>query len=156
MTVPMMDAKDAVYGSLAYCYMTISGRRYNFMFLTEFESKWAVNITEVPILGKVGMGHKAAGGKGTWSGKAHYNQSQMRAVAEEYQKSGFMPYFDIQVANEDPTSTVGRQTVIHRDCLCDTFTLSKFQAGESILDEDLSGTYESFEIPEKFKELEGV
>ena len=46
-----MNAKDAVYGSLAECFITIKGRRYNFMSLTDFESKWEVNITEVPILG---------------------------------------------------------------------------------------------------------
>lgn len=151
----IMNAKDAVYGGLAECYITIEGRRYNFMSMTEFESKWDVNITDVPILGKVGMGHKAAGGKGTWSGTAHYNQSYFRKMADQYQKTGVMPYFEIQVSNEDPTSTVGRQTIILRDCLCESFTLAKFQAGEEILDEEISGTFESWDMPEKFKDLDG-
>lgn len=150
-----MNAKDAVFGSLAECFVTIDGRRYNFMNLTEFESKWDVTITDVPILGKVGMGHKATGGKGTWSGTAHYNTSVFRKMANTYQKTGVMPYFDIQVSNEDPTSAAGRQTIIHRDCLCDTFTLAKFQAGEELLDEDLSGTFESWDMPETFKDLDG-
>ncbi len=151
----MMNASDAVYGSLAECYMTIEGRRYNFMSLTEFESKWEVNIADVPILGKVGMGHKAAGGKGTWSGTAHYNQSHFRQMADAYQKTGVLPYFDIQVSNEDPTSAVGRQTIIHRGCLCDNFILAKFQAGEDLLDEELSGTFENWDMPESFKTLDG-
>lgn len=152
----LMDANDAVFGGLAECYITIEGRRYNFMSLTDFESKWEVNVADVPILGKVGMGHKAAGGKGTWSGTAHYNQSHFRVMADTYQKTGAMPYFEIQVSNEDPTSRVGRQTIIHRGCLCDSFTLAKFQAGEEILDEDLSGTFESWDMPETFNELAGV
>ncbi len=151
----MMNAADAVYGSLAECYVTIEGRRYNFMSLTEFESKWEVNIADVPILGKVGMGHKAAGGKGTWSGTAHYNQSHFRQMADAYQKTGVLPYFDIQVSNEDPTSAVGRQTIIHRGCLCDNFILAKFQAGEDLLDEELSGTFENWDMPESFKTLDG-
>lgn len=150
-----MNAKDAVFGSLAECFVTINGRRYNFMNLTEFESKWEVTITDVPILGKVGLGHKATGGKGTWSGTAHYNTSVFRKMANTYQKTGVMPYFDIQVSNEDPTSAVGRQTIIHRGCLCDTFTLAKFQAGEELLDEELSGTFESWDMPETFKDLDG-
>lgn len=150
-----MNAKDAVFGSLAECFVTIDGRRYNFMNLTEFESKWEVTITDVPILGKVGLGHKATGGKGTWSGTAHYNTSVFRKMANTYQKTGVMPYFDIQVSNEDPTSAVGRQTVIHRGCLCDKFTLAKFQAGEELLDEELSGTFESWDMPETFKDLDG-
>jgi hypothetical protein len=151
-----MNAKDAVYGSLAECFITIDGRRLNFMTLTEFESKWDVNVTDVPILGKVGMGHKAAGGSGTWSGTSHYNQSHFREIANGYQKTGVMPYFQIQVSNEDPTSAAGRQTIIHSDCLCDSFILAKFQAGEEVLDEDLSGTFESWDMPEKFSELQGV
>lgn len=151
----IMEAKDAVYGSLAECFITINGRRYNFMNLIDFESKWEVNISDVKILGKVGLGHKAAGGKGTWKGTAHYNQSVLREMANTYQKTGVMPYFTIQVSNEDPTSAVGRQTVIHNNCLCDSFILAKFKAGEEILDEDLSGTFESWDMPEKFKELDG-
>ena len=152
----VMNAKDAVYGSLAECFVTIGDNRYNFMSLTEFESQWEVNVTEVPILGKVGMGHKAAGGKGTWSGTAHYNQSIFRKIADAYRKTGVMPYFEIQVTNEDPTSAVGRQTIIHHDCLCDTFTLAKFQAGEELLEEDLSGTFESWDMPESFAVLDGM
>ena len=151
-----MGAKDAVYGSLAECFITLEGNRYNFMSLTEFESTWEVNIIDVPILGKVGMGHKAAGGKGTWSGTAHYNQSIFRKIAETYQKTGVMPYFEIQITNEDPTSAVGRQTIIHHDCLCDSFTLAKFQAGEELLEEDLSGTFDSWDMPESFSPLNGM
>lgn len=152
----LMNAKDAVYGSLAECFVTIGDERYAFMSLTEFESKWEVNITDVPILGKVGMGHKAAGGKGTWSGTAHYNQSVFRKMADTYQKTGVMPYFEIQVSNEDPTSAVGRQTILHHGCLCDTFVLAKLQAGEELLDEELSGTFESWDMPEMFTTLSGM
>ena len=76
-------------------------------------------------------------------------------MADEYQKTGAMPYFEIQVSNEDPTSRVGRQTIILRGCLCDSFILAKFEAGEEILDEELSGTFESWDMPESFKDLEG-
>ena len=152
----MMNANDAVFGGLAECYITIEGRRYNFMSLTEFESKWEVNIADVPIMGRVGMGHKAAGGSGTWSGKAHYNQSYLRRMADTYQKTGVMPYFEIQLSNEDSNSVVGRQTIIHRGCLCDSFILAKMLSGEEVLEEDLSGTFESWDMPDQFKDMPGV
>lgn len=155
MSNTLMIANDAIFGAEAECFITIGTRRYNFMQMTEFESKWEVNIAEVPILGKVGMGHKPAGGKGTWSGTAHYNQSVFREMANEYQKTGVLPYFEIQVSNEDPNSSAGRQTIIHRGCLCDSFILAKLTAGEELLDEELSGTFESWDMPEKFHDLEG-
>ncbi len=155
MSSVIMSAKDAVYGGLAECYVTVNDRRLNFMSMTEFDSTYEANITDVAILGKVGKGHKPAGGNGKWSGKAHYNQSILREIADTYQKTGVMPYFEIQVSNEDPTSAAGRQTIILHDCLCDKFTLAKFTAGEDILDEELSGTFESWDMPEKFNELPG-
>ena len=152
----LMNEDNALYGGLAECFVTIEGRRYNFMSMTDFESTWETVIKDVPILGKVGMGHKEAGGKGTWKGTAHYNQSIFREMADTYQKTGVMPRFEIQVSNEDPKSTLGRQTIIHRGCLCEKFTLAKFKAGEELLDEELSGTFDSWDLPEKFNLMDGA
>lgn len=152
----VMDAADAVYGSLASCYVTIEGNRYQFLQMTEFEAKYKTNLVDVPLLGQVNKGHKAAGGSGEWSGKAHYNQSVLRKVMKKYQDTGVMPYTEIQVTNEDPTSHVGRQTVILVNCLIDTIVVTKFMAGEEILDEELSGTFERFEMPEEFSNLSGM
>ena len=154
---PIMHARDAIYGSSATCFVTINGRRMNFMHLTEFEGVYTVNSQQVPILGKVGFGNKSAGGSGSWSATAHFNQSQLRAIADHYQKTGVMPYFQIQTTNEDGTSTVGRQTIVYHDCLISgDVILSKFQAGEELLTEDISGTFERWDMPERFNDLEGL
>jgi hypothetical protein len=151
-----MSAKDAPAGSMAECYVTIDGTVYNFMQLYSFESKFNVNITDVPILGRVNKGHKYSGGSGEWSGTAHYNQSIMREIMYKYQEFGEITYFDIQVTNEDPATAVGRQTIILLDCLCDSTILAKYDADSENLTEELSGTFERFEMPEKFKVLEGM
>lgn len=157
MSNPIMHATNALHGSKATCFFTIDDRRMNFMHMTEFEAGWDVNTQNVPILGKVGYGHKSAGGNGTWTGTAHFNQSHLRVLIDHYQKTGEMPYFKIQVTNEDPNSNVGRQTVVYNDCLIGgKVILSKFQAGDELLTENLSGTFESFDIPERFRELEGL
>ena len=52
----LMEARDSVSGSLAECYVTLTGRRYCLMQLTEFESKWGITLTDVPILGRVQKG----------------------------------------------------------------------------------------------------
>ena len=151
-----MNEKDSVSASLAECFITIDGERYNFMQLISFESKWNVNISEIPILGKVGKGHKPTYGSGEWSGTAHYNQSVMREMMLRYKTEGYMQYFDIQVTNEDPTSAVGRQTIILKDCLVEGGILAKFDADSEYLDEELSGTFEDWDMPEKFSMLNGM
>ena len=151
-----MNAKDAVSGSQAECFITIGGTRYNFMQIIKFESKIDKTKTKVPILGKTGKGNKATGWEGTFTGTAHYNQSIMREMLLKYKETGEDTYFDAQVTNEDLSSSIGRQTVIHKGCNLDGGTLAKFDADADYLDEDINGTFEDFEIPETFSMLAGM
>lgn len=151
-----MSAKDTISGSLAECYITIEGRRYNFMQMINLEATIDKSKTEVPILGKTGKGNKATGWTGSGSATMHFNQSVLRELALRYKDTGMDFYFEIQVTNEDPTSRVGRQTVILKDCNIDGLTLAKFDADADYLDEDVDFTFDDFEMPEKFKMLDGM
>ena len=152
----VMHAKDTVSASLAECYVTLEGKRYNLMQAINLEANFEKNKTEVPILGKTGKGNKATGWTGTGSATFHYNTSVFRMLMYRYKETGEDVYFDIQVTNEDPTSAVGRQTVILKDCNVDGGILAKFDADSEYLDEDMDFTFEDFEIPEQFKLLQGM
>lgn len=152
----IMNAKDAISASLAECFVTIDGNRYNFMQAINLEAKLEKSKTEVPILGKTGKGNKASGWKGTGSATFYFNTSIFRQLAKRYKDTGEDIYFDIQVTNEDPTSSVGRQTVILKDCNADKITLAKFDADADYLDEDMDFTFEDFDMPEEFNMLSGM
>ena len=96
-----MEANDAVSGSMAECYVTIDGNRYNMMQLYSFESSAKVNSQDVKILGRTGIGKKPTGWSGSWKGTAHFNQSVFRRWFLTYCKTGRMTPFEIQVSNED-------------------------------------------------------
>lgn len=151
-----MNAKDAVSASLAECYITIDGNRYNFMQAIDLEATFEKQKTEVPILGKTGRGNKSTGWRGTGTATFHYNTSIFRELLYRYKNTGEDIYFDIQVTNQDPTSSVGRQTVILKNCNIDGGILTKFDADAEYLDETLDFTFEDFEIPEKFNMLPGM
>jgi len=152
----VMSAKDSVSASLAECFATINGRRYNILQLINLEATMEKSKTEVPIMGKTGKGNKSTGWKGTGSATLHYNTSIFRELAYEYKNTGKDVYFDIQLTNEDPTSSVGRQTVILKDCNFDSLILAKADADADYLDESMDFTFEDFEIPEKFSLLTGM
>lgn len=152
----IMNAKDTISASLAECFVTIEGNRYNFMQAINLEAQFTKNKAEVPILGKTGKGNKATGWSGSGSATFHYNTSIFRELAYRYKQTGEDVYFDIQITNSDPTSSVGRQTVILKDCNLDGGILAKFDADAEYLDEDMDFTFEDFEIPEKFTLLEGM
>lgn len=150
-----MHAKDTVSAALAECFITIGTHRYNFMQAINLEAKFDKVKTEVPILGRPGRGNKAAGWKGTGSATFHYNTSVFRQMMLDYKNTGQDTYFEIQITNEDPTSKVGRQTMILKDCNIDGGILAKFDADAEYLDEDMDFTFEDFSMPEAFENLDG-
>ena len=151
-----MHAKDTISAKLAECFVTIDGNRYNFMQMINLEAKFEKLKSEVPILGKTGKGNKSTGWKGTGNCTLHFNTSLFREMMLKFKDTGEDVYFDVQVTNEDPTSSIGRQTVILKDCNIDGGILTKFDADAEYLDEQVDFTFEDFEMPEKFSMLQGM
>lgn len=150
-----MRGRDTISARLANCFATIEGRRYNFMQMVDAEFKVDKTKAAVPRLGAIMIGHKSCAMEGTFSGTAHYVTSVMRELLAKYKNTAVDIYFEMQITNEDPTSATGRQTVIFYDCNMDGGILSKFDADGEFLDEDVSGTFEDFSIPETFTDLAG-
>ena len=92
LNAPVMEANDAVSGSMAECYVTIDGNRYNMMQLYSFESSAKVNSQDVKILGRTGIGKKPTGWSGSWKGTAHFNQSVFRRWFLTYCKTGSLRF----------------------------------------------------------------
>lgn len=151
-----MASKDAISGSLGECYVTIEGSRYNLMQVINLEAKIEKSKTKVPILGKSGKGNKATGWEGTGTMTLHFNTSLFRQLLYKFKETGEDIYFDIQVTNEDPTSSVGSQTVVLVDCNLDGGILAKLDADAEYLDEEVSFTFDDFEIPQSFTNLNGM
>ncbi len=148
-----MNAKDTISAALAECYVTIEGKRYQLMQAIRLEAKFQREKAQIPILGRPGRGNKTTGWRGRGTARFHYNSSLFRELMYRYKSTGEDVYFDIQVTNDDPTSSAGRQTIILKDCNIDGGVLAKFDAGADYLDEDLEFTFEDFEMPEAFAEI---
>lgn len=153
-----MHARNAVSAKMAECYVTIDNQRYNFMSAINLEVTFEKNKTEVPILGRMNRGHKATSSSITGSAEFHLNTSIWRELAYKFQERGEDIYFDMQITNEDITaSDIGRQTIILYDCNWDSMTLAAFDAdSDDVLTESIDFTAERFEIPEKYKMMDGV
>ncbi|MBR4419591.1 MAG: phage tail tube protein [Clostridia bacterium] len=151
----VMRGRDAVSASLAECYATLDGVRYNLMQAINLEAKMEKNKSEVPIL-STGKGNKANGWKGTGSATFHYNTSIFRKFMLHYKKTGEDFYFDMQITNDDPTSAAGKQTITLSGCNLDSIILAKFDADGEYLDEDIDFTFEDWDMPTEFNELAGM
>jgi hypothetical protein len=68
----------------------------------------------------------------------------------KYMKTGIDTYFDLQVTNEDPTSTVGKQTIVLKDCNLDEVSMAMFDVDTEVLEEDMSFTFDDVDLLDKF------
>ena len=152
----VMRGKDAVSAKLAECFVTIDGIRYNFMQAIDFEARFKRTKSEVPVLGRTGFANKAVGWKGSGTATFHYNSSVFRKLMLKFKETGEDLYFTIQVSNEAPTSSAGRQTVVFEGCNIDGGVLAKFDANGEYLDEKLEFTFEDFKLPDTFTNLPGM
>lgn len=152
-----MAARNAPSSKMAECFITIDGNRYNFMSAINVEVNFEKNKVEIPILGRMNKGHKSAGSSITGSGEFHKNTSIWNKIAYRFQETGEDVYFDMQITNYDPTTDIGRQTIMLYDCNFDSITLAAFDAdSDDVLTESLDFTAERFEMPEEYTLMDGV
>ena len=156
MSRAILNARDTLSAKMADCYITIENNRYNFMQAINIEANFEKSKTQVPILGKTGMGNKATGWSGSGSATFHYNTSIFRKLLQRYKDTGEDIYFDMQITNEDPTSRAGVQIVELIGCNIDGGVLAKFDADGEYLDESIDFTFEDFKIAQEFNKLEGM
>jgi len=152
----VMQARDAVSAKLAECFATIEGNRYLLMQAKSFEAKFEKEKQKISILGKTGQGNKATSWSGTGNMTIYHNTAIFNELMLRFKNTGEDVYFDIQVSNEDSTSAAGRQTMIFKGCNIDGGLLASFDADGDSLEQDVDFTFEDFEMPEKFKMLDGM
>ena len=152
----IMQAGDSITSSLGSCYITIGGQRKLFMQAIEIKITAEKNKSEVPIMGSAVKGNKATSIKIKGSASFHFNTSMFDNPMLEFQNTGKDFYFDMQLTNEDPTSSVGRRTVIAQGCNLDEWTVAILNADGDYSTGEVSFTVEHIEIPEQYAELEGM
>ncbi len=75
----------------------------------------------------------------------------------DYIKTGKDFYFDLQVSNEDPISSVGKQTVVAKNCNLDSVAWFKFDStSDDALEEEMPFTFSDVALSDSFKKPTGV
>lgn len=148
-----MHAKDAIHGAQGKAYITMEGVRYLFAQLINLEARMDKTKTQVPIMGRVSKGNKSTGAEYSGSATFHFNTSIFRKILKRYKDTGEDIYFDIQVTNEDTSSSVGRQTTILVDCNLDGGLIASLDSDAEYLEDSIDFTFEDWDMPEEFSIL---
>ncbi len=145
-----MHARDAIHGAQGKAYVTVEGNRYLFAQLINLEARMDKTKTQVPIMGRVAKGNRSTGAEYSGSATFYFNTSIFRKLLKRYKDTGEDVYFDIQVTNEDKSSTVGRQTTILIDCNMDGGIIAALDADAEYLEDSIDFTFEDWDMPEEF------
>lgn len=149
------SADNSISGAQGAVAMVINGKSYTIGSMVKLEAKLSIDSTEIRVIGGRMKKHKAGMMNGTFSGTMHYNLPMVRTAFENYKKTGKLPRMKITVRNEDKASTVGKQRVVLKECLPTEGILALLDAESDSLTEDISGTFDDFEITNKFKTVDG-
>lgn len=150
-----LKAGDLVSGQEAVGKMTIKNSNgtttiEDMFFAKNLEGTCEINKTAVKTLGKRGEQNKPNGWTGSGSMTVYYVTSVFRKMVLQYIKTGVPVYFDIMVTNNDPASSVGKQTTVLKNCLLDSVILAKFDVDSEVLEEDMDFTFDDADILDAF------
>ncbi|GKU79857.1 phage tail tube protein [Paenibacillus sp. L3-i20] len=148
---------DAVSGKYAKAFAIINGRKEELFYAKSLESTIEKNKVDVPVLGKVNTPKRSTGWSGTGSMTVYYVTSAFRLLMHRYIKTGQDFWFDLQVTNEDPSSSTGKQTVVLINCNIDSITAAQFDtSSDDMLEEEIPFTFSDYDLLDKFNTITGV
>jgi len=145
-----LKAGDIISGQEGKATATINGSVELMAYVKNIEATFEKQKSEIRVLGHRGTQHKTTGWAGSGSMNLYYITSLFREMALKYAKTGIDTSIDITIENNDPTSTVGKQTVVLYGCNFDSTIIAKLDVDNTELDEDIDFTFDDFDILDKF------
>lgn len=146
-----LKASDALSGTEGRAFLTVNGNVEELFYGKNVEAKVEKSKVEMKVIGKRATQNKANGWKGTFTLNLYYATPLFRRMMINYIKTGKDEYFDMQIINEDVSSTIGKQTVNLKRCNIDSVILAKLDADADLLDEEITGTFEDADMLDEFK-----
>ena len=149
-----LTADKMISGSQAEVWVTYNdtGDRFCYARLINLSAKCKINKKKVSILGRTGKVTRAFSWEGEGSAKLYYCDSTQRQKVKEFALSGKMFSMDIEVYNNDESSSMTEQGVILKNCILDDIILAAVDIEAEELTEEINFSFDDFEITKTFEE----
>lgn len=147
-----LKAGDTISGAEGTAFITIDGKNISMFELKNIEATIELTKAEVKTLGNRMTQNKTIGATGTGSMTIHKVTSRYAKIATDYLKTGKIPDITIKITNNDPSSSIGRQSTLIKGVSLDSVVVAKLDVDAEVLEEDSDFTFSGAEILESFKE----
>lgn len=142
--------KDAINGKEGRVFCTIDGRMVEMFSVKKVQIDYSLNETDFTVVGTRLVQKKTTGITLTGSMDIYYGTHDFKQLIADYVSSGKLPYFTMQITNDDPASSVGVQTVILYNVKITSGVLAMLDADSDVLTESVNFSFTSFKILESF------
>ena len=146
-------ARDTVNGAEGKIFVTRGGRNIEIAGMRNIRSDAEIQSSDMRVIGTRMIQTKVNGVKGSGSGNIYYGSDIFRDMLLEYMNTGKMEEFDIQIINDDPSTSIGRQSMAFYGCvLTGTIPMAILNDEEAMLNYDFNFAYTRASKIESFSE----
>lgn len=135
-------AKDTVNGAEGKVFVTINNQNIEVACMRNITTNAEIQSNDMRVIGTRTIQNKNNGAKLTGTGNIYYGTNLWTDMVLQYIQTGVMPEFDLQITNNDPTTSIGSQVMAYYGCtLTGTIPLSILNDEEAMLNHDFNFAY---------------
>ena len=135
-------AKDTVNGAEGKVFVTINNQNIEVACMRNITTNAEIQSNDMRVIGTRTIQNKNNGAKLTGTGNIYYGTNLWTDMVLQYIQTGVMPEFDLQITNNDPTTSIGSQVMAYYGCtLTGTIPLSILNDEEARLNYDFNFAY---------------
>lgn len=143
---------DTISSHEGKAYITIDGQNRELFEVSSLSAQIDLIVQERRLLGHRMTQHKVVGATGTGSMTMYFMNSEMLNQAVQYLRTGNYRGLKIQVKNEDPQSTIGKQEVVLSNVILATIPVATLDdQSDDPITFDADFTFDDIEVLESFK-----
>lgn len=148
--------RDALNGKSGSAFMTINGENHEIFQIKKFQSDAEFQEADFKVVGTTLVQKKTTGVTLTGSMTIYYGSPYFLDLLQQYLKTGKLPYFTLQIRNDDPSTTVGTQTVALYNCKLTKVPVAMLDSDSDWLEEEVTFSYTGLEVLDYFHDPEAL
>jgi len=141
---------DTISADEGKAYITVDGQNRELFELQSIRAQIELVVQERRMLGHKMTQHKVVGANGTGSATLYFMNSDHLNNAIRYIKTGRIAPIKVQIKNEDPQSSVGKQEVVLENVIFATVPVAAVEESDDPITFDTDFTFDNIDNLESF------
>ena len=144
--------RDSINGKDGKAFLIEDGSVNQLFRIKTLKAEGNFQESDFKVVGTRIIQIKTNGIKYTGTMDIYYGTPIFNRMLIKYQDEGKLPYFTIQIVNDDQTATVGKQTVSLSNCKFNKIPIAMLDADSDALVEQTGFSFTRVEVLNEFKD----